>query len=69
MLLPEKGVPIKRMLHSWRSRTDYFLSGAWSDICWSVRSKMKIGHAKEWNDDFVLEGSRKEFSSIYWRKA
>lgn len=30
---------------------------------------MKIRHAKEWKDDFVLEGSRKERSSIHWRKA
>lgn len=38
-------------------------------IGWSVRSQLKIGHAKEWNGDFALEGSRKVLPFIHWKKA
>lgn len=41
------------------------LSEAWHNVNWSFRSKLKIGHAKEWNDTFVLEDSRKDFSPLY----
>lgn len=44
------------------------LSEARHNVNWSVRSKLKIGHAKEWNDTFVLEDSRKDFCSIYSRR-